>query len=210
MPLHCLLGQSDLLFSFLLWQFYYALFLSMVILSFFFVFQGRCCGNRYMGGFIWEKWDASWLACAWSSNGPNCSASDEVGSYICLTSTFFFTEDLIRWLKNLQVSIFNACFANVMWLIWCFLVLAFTCSVWVMMNKLTRRLSKIPEEVRAEIGPYFVDRHPIIDEDSRKVQKLEDNTADFIKRGLNVSLWSASLALADLFACFCKCYICGL
>ena len=57
-----------------------------------------------------------------------------------------------------------------------------------MMNKLTRRLSKIPEEVRAEIGPYFVDRHPIIDEDSRKVQKLEDNTADFIKRGLNVSL----------------------
>ncbi|XP_009402156.2 palmitoyl-acyl carrier protein thioesterase, chloroplastic [Musa acuminata AAA Group] len=58
-------------------------------------------------------------------------------------------------------------------------------SVWVMMNKLTRRLSKIPEEVRAEIGPYFVDRDPIIDEDSRKVQKLEDNTADFIKRGLN-------------------------
>ncbi|KAJ8504168.1 hypothetical protein OPV22_005054 [Ensete ventricosum] len=58
-------------------------------------------------------------------------------------------------------------------------------SVWVMMNKLTRRLSKIPEEVRAEIGPYFVDRDPIIDEDSRKVQKLQDDTADYIKRGLN-------------------------
>ncbi|URE02139.1 Myristoyl-acyl carrier protein thioesterase [Musa troglodytarum] len=58
-------------------------------------------------------------------------------------------------------------------------------SVWVMMNKLTRRLSKIPEEVRAEIGRYFVDCDPIIDEDSRKVQKLEDNTADYIKRGLN-------------------------
>eukprot|EP00268_Persea_americana_P013781 TRINITY_DN1611_c3_g1_i3.p1 TRINITY_DN1611_c3_g1~~TRINITY_DN1611_c3_g1_i3.p1 ORF type:complete len:278 (+),score=45.28 TRINITY_DN1611_c3_g1_i3:512-1345(+) len=28
-------------------------------------------------------------------------------------------------------------------------------SVWVMMNKRTRRLSKIPEEVRGEIGPFF-------------------------------------------------------
>ena len=44
MPLHCLLGQSDLLFSFLLWQFYYALFLSMVILSFFLFFREDVVG----------------------------------------------------------------------------------------------------------------------------------------------------------------------
>ncbi|XP_014509684.1 palmitoyl-acyl carrier protein thioesterase, chloroplastic [Vigna radiata var. radiata] len=58
-------------------------------------------------------------------------------------------------------------------------------SVWVMMNKLTRRLSKIPEEVREEIGSYFVDSDPILEEDSRKLTKLDDNTADYIRTGLS-------------------------
>jgi len=59
-------------------------------------------------------------------------------------------------------------------------------SVWVMMNKLTRRLSKIPEEVRQEIGSYFVDSDPILEEDNRKLTKLDDNTADYIRTGLSV------------------------
>ncbi|CAN1215121.1 Palmitoyl-acyl carrier protein thioesterase, chloroplastic [Linum perenne] len=57
-------------------------------------------------------------------------------------------------------------------------------SVWVMMNKLTRRLSKIPEEVRAEIEPFFLNSDPVVPEDSRKLIKLEDNTADHIRKGL--------------------------
>lgn len=57
-------------------------------------------------------------------------------------------------------------------------------SVWVMMNKQTRRLSKIPEEVRGEIEPYFLDSAPIVDEDSRKLPKLNDDTADYIHKGL--------------------------
>lgn len=57
-------------------------------------------------------------------------------------------------------------------------------SVWVMMNKQTRKLSKIPEEVRAEIGSYFVDRGPIIEDDSRKLAKLDDSTADYVRKGL--------------------------
>ncbi|XP_074281008.1 palmitoyl-acyl carrier protein thioesterase, chloroplastic [Silene latifolia] len=57
-------------------------------------------------------------------------------------------------------------------------------SVWVMMNKLTRRLSKMPDEVRAEIGPHFVDTPPVIDEDGRKLAKLDDNTAEHIRKGL--------------------------
>ncbi|KAK7327626.1 hypothetical protein VNO77_21710 [Canavalia gladiata] len=57
-------------------------------------------------------------------------------------------------------------------------------SVWVMMNKLTRRLSKIPEEVRGEIESYFVDSAPAVEEDSRKLPKLDD-TADFIRTGLS-------------------------
>ncbi|KAF7806334.1 palmitoyl-acyl carrier protein thioesterase, chloroplastic-like [Senna tora] len=58
-------------------------------------------------------------------------------------------------------------------------------SVWVMMNKLTRRLSKIPEEVRGEIGSYFVNSPPIVEEDDRKLPKLDDNTADYKRTGLS-------------------------
>ncbi|XP_061336717.1 palmitoyl-acyl carrier protein thioesterase, chloroplastic-like [Gastrolobium bilobum] len=57
-------------------------------------------------------------------------------------------------------------------------------SVWVMMNKLTRRLSKIPEEVRGEIESYFVNSAPVVEEDNRKVPKLDD-TADYIRTGLS-------------------------
>ena len=60
-------------------------------------------------------------------------------------------------------------------------------SVWVMMNKKTRRLSKIPPEVRGEIEPYFMDSTPVVEEDSRKLQKLGDNTADYVRTGLSVS-----------------------
>lgn len=57
-------------------------------------------------------------------------------------------------------------------------------SVWVMMNKVTRRLSKIPEEVRAEISSYFVDSAPVVPEDNRKLTKL-DESANFIRTGLS-------------------------
>ncbi|GMH27335.1 hypothetical protein Nepgr_029178 [Nepenthes gracilis] len=57
-------------------------------------------------------------------------------------------------------------------------------SVWVMMNKYTRKLSKMPDEVRAEVGPYFVDTPPVIDEDGRKLAKLDDNKEEYIRKGL--------------------------
>jgi len=57
-------------------------------------------------------------------------------------------------------------------------------SVWVMMNKLTRRLSKIPEEVRGEIEPYFLNSDPVVAEDGRKLPKLDDKTADNIHKDL--------------------------
>ncbi|THG18395.1 hypothetical protein TEA_012708 [Camellia sinensis var. sinensis] len=57
-------------------------------------------------------------------------------------------------------------------------------SVWVMMNKETRRLSKIPNEVRGEMGTFFVDSPPVVDEDSRKLLKLDESTADYIRNGL--------------------------
>lgn len=61
-------------------------------------------------------------------------------------------------------------------------------SVWVMMNKVTRRLSKLPEEVRGEIEPYFVNSDPILAEDSRKLTKLDEKTADYVRSGLTVSI----------------------
>uniref|UniRef100_A0A0U1WTT3 Acyl-[acyl-carrier-protein] hydrolase n=1 Tax=Cuphea paucipetala TaxID=857164 RepID=A0A0U1WTT3_9MYRT len=57
-------------------------------------------------------------------------------------------------------------------------------SVWVMMNQKTRRLSKIPDEVRHEIEPHFVDSAPVIEDDDRKLPKLDEKTADSIRKGL--------------------------
>lgn len=53
----------------------------------------------------------------------------------------------------------------------------------------------MPEEVRAEIEPYFLERSAIIDEDSRKLPKLDDDTADYISKGLTVSLTCHILSL---------------
>ncbi|KAA3476972.1 palmitoyl-acyl carrier protein thioesterase, chloroplastic-like [Gossypium australe] len=60
-------------------------------------------------------------------------------------------------------------------------------SVWVMMNKLTRRLSKIPEEVRGEIEPHFMNSDPVVAEDNRKLVKLDDSTAQYVRKGLTVT-----------------------
>ncbi|KAK1326812.1 hypothetical protein QJS10_CPA01g01396 [Acorus calamus] len=48
-------------------------------------------------------------------------------------------------------------------------------STWVMMNQHTRRLSKIPEDVRAEISPWFISRMAIKEDVPEKIIKLDDN-----------------------------------
>ncbi|PWZ16713.1 hypothetical protein Zm00014a_034851 [Zea mays] len=67
-------------------------------------------------------------------------------------------------------------------------------SVWVMMNKNTRRLSKMPDEVRAEIGPYFNARAAITDEQSEKLAKPGstaggDAMKQFMRKGLTPRWW---------------------
>ncbi|KAI3846871.1 hypothetical protein MKX03_008464 [Papaver bracteatum] len=59
-------------------------------------------------------------------------------------------------------------------------------SVWIMMNKETRKLSKIPEEVRDEITPHITD-YPIWDD--IKLSMVHDNEADFVQTGV-VARWS--------------------
>ncbi|KAF2317829.1 hypothetical protein GH714_041144 [Hevea brasiliensis] len=53
-------------------------------------------------------------------------------------------------------------------------VFARATSIWVMMNEKTRRLSKMPEEVRAEISPWFIEKQAIKEEVPEKIQKLDD------------------------------------
>ncbi|KAB2042192.1 hypothetical protein ES319_D02G199400v1 [Gossypium barbadense] len=48
-------------------------------------------------------------------------------------------------------------------------------STWVMMNEKTRRLSKMPEEVRDEISPWFIDKRAINEDVPEKIVKLDDN-----------------------------------
>lgn len=55
-----------------------------------------------------------------------------------------------------------------------------------MMNKVTRRLSKMPKEVRDEISPWFIDRHAIDEGATDKIIKLDTN-ATFVDSDLKVN-----------------------
>ncbi|KAJ8772393.1 hypothetical protein K2173_027570 [Erythroxylum novogranatense] len=59
-------------------------------------------------------------------------------------------------------------------------------STWVIMNRETRKLSKIPEEVREELLPFYLNRVaiPIEKNDVEKINKLTDGTAERIRSGL--------------------------
>ncbi|GMY34266.1 palmitoyl-acyl carrier protein thioesterase, chloroplastic-like isoform X2 [Fagus crenata] len=61
-------------------------------------------------------------------------------------------------------------------------------SLYVMINKKTRRLS-IVKEVYAEIEPHVMNCDPIISEDKKKLQQLDVDTADYVRTGL-VPLWN--------------------
>lgn len=54
----------------------------------------------------------------------------------------------------------------------------------MMMNQKTRRLSKMPEEVRDEISYLFIDRHAL-QEDVSKIIKLDEN-AKYVNSDLKV------------------------
>ncbi|KAK0574042.1 hypothetical protein LWI29_026533 [Acer saccharum] len=56
-------------------------------------------------------------------------------------------------------------------------------STWVMMNEQTRRLSKMPEEVRAEISPWFIQKQAIKEDVADRINKL-DNKAKYAISGL--------------------------
>lgn len=58
-------------------------------------------------------------------------------------------------------------------------------STWVMMNKQTRRLSKMPEEVRDEISPWFIERQAIKEDVPEKIIKLDDD-AKYVDSDLKV------------------------
>ena len=54
-----------------------------------------------------------------------------------------------------------------------------------MMNRKTRRLSKMPEEVRAEISPWFIEKQAIKEDVPEKIVKLDDK-AKYMNSDLKV------------------------
>lgn len=58
------------------------------------------------------------------------------------------------------------------------------------MNRETRRLSKIPEEVKRELVPFYINRLALAIEetDCEKIEKLTDDTTERTQSGLAVSL----------------------
>lgn len=68
-------------------------------------------------------------------------------------------------------------------------IVVFGDSTWVMMNQETRRLSKMPDEVRAEISPWFILRQAIEEESPEKIPKLDSN-AQYVRSNLKVGYLS--------------------
>ncbi|KAF5442344.1 hypothetical protein F2P56_035013 [Juglans regia] len=62
-------------------------------------------------------------------------------------------------------------------------VFARATSTWVMMNQQTRRLSKMPEEVRDEISPWFIENQAIKEDSPEKIIKL-DSKARYMNSNL--------------------------
>ena len=58
-----------------------------------------------------------------------------------------------------------------------------------MMNKKTRKLSKLIEETREELKAVLMDCDPIIEEDDTKLRDLNSETADYIRTGLSVCIY---------------------
>ncbi|XP_068651579.1 palmitoyl-acyl carrier protein thioesterase, chloroplastic-like [Aristolochia californica] len=56
-------------------------------------------------------------------------------------------------------------------------------STWVIMNRETRKLCKIPEQVKEELEPFYLERKMIVDTNN-KIDKLNDETAVNIRSGL--------------------------
>ena len=70
-------------------------------------------------------------------------------------------------------------------------IISYPCSTWVIMNRETRRLCKIPEQVREEVQPFYLNRLAIAaaaQNHNEKIDKLTDETAGRIRSGLAVSL----------------------
>ncbi|XAR50352.1 Oleoyl-[acyl-carrier-protein] hydrolase [Bertholletia excelsa] len=59
-------------------------------------------------------------------------------------------------------------------------------STWAIMNRETRKLSKIPDEVKEEVQPFYLNRVaiPSAEADGHKIEKLTDETADIVRSGL--------------------------
>jgi fatty acyl-ACP thioesterase B len=67
-----------------------------------------------------------------------------------------------------------------------------------MMNQDTRRLSKMPDAVRAEISPWFLERSVMEEDDSTKRIPILDDTAPCRTSGLMVRITSLEFTLVIL------------
>eukprot|EP01018_Ginkgo_biloba_P013686 Gb_30766 [translate_table: standard] len=82
-------------------------------------------------------------------------------------------------------------------------ILTWATSTWGMMKGETRTLSKIPDEVRGEIHPYILERvQANVAEDTKKLFKLDDETAQYIRSDLRHRL--IEVALLQVYAFLSK------
>lgn len=77
------------------------------------------------------------------------------------------------------------------------------------MNQKTRRLSKMPDEVRTEISPWFIEKKAIQEDSPEKIEKLDDN-AKYVNSNLKVNYielnFSSYVTTGEAFTDTCSIY----
>lgn len=126
--------------------------------------QGWCGGDRHVGRCGGQKRNAAWLDYQRLQIPENHYKSNKVANEFTLVEKILNEFDWMHICK---------------------------CSTWAIMNRETRRLSKIPDEVRQELQPFYLDRAAIATEnmDTQNIQKLSDQIANRIRTGLAVSYY---------------------
>lgn len=133
--------------------------------------KGWCCSSGPLVCFCVRKEKRMWLACPWLQDRRNSYSSNQVEKCACYISISLFE-------ANSLILEYITPFTGV--------ILAI-CSLYMMMNTKTRKIS-LEKEVGAEMKHLVFKSDPIINKAKKKLQHLDFETADYIRTGLRVSV----------------------
>lgn len=159
--------------------------------------KGWCCSSGPLVCFCVGKEKRMWLACPWLQDRRNSYSSNQVETCLSMYHDqliFFLSFHLLkinflieRCACYMSISLFEANSLILEYITPFTGVILAICSLYMMMNTKTRKIS-LEKEVGAEMKHVVFKSDPIINKAKKKLQHLDFETADYIRTGLRVSV----------------------